>query len=157
MKEEVWKVYNNFIDRQFSNLGRYKIDNYIKNIKPNCSGYQTICVNGKRYPLHRIIADLFCDGKSIEKKIVDHINGIRDDNRSENLRWVTSSENNKNRRKDGRFKKEHFNLDNKQNSDEKMQIIFLLKQVERLQEECKRWSDYYFKKQEQLHTIQKMI
>ena len=29
MIEEVWKVYNNFIDRQFSNLGRYKIDNYI--------------------------------------------------------------------------------------------------------------------------------
>ena len=38
-----------------------------------------------------------------------------------------------------------------------MQIIFLLKQVERLQEECERWSDYYFKTQEQLHTIQKMI
>ena len=35
---------------------------------------------------------MFCDGY-FEGAYVDHINTIRDDNRAENLRWVTSKEN----------------------------------------------------------------
>lgn len=56
-----------------------------------------ISINGKVYnkPVHRLVAEMFCPNPE-HKPYVDHINAIRDDNRADNLRWVTSSENNKN-------------------------------------------------------------
>ncbi len=55
------------------------------------SGYLCIGIKGKYYKLHRL-AFLYMNGK-IPEKSVDHINGIRDDNRWENLREATSFEN----------------------------------------------------------------
>lgn len=56
-----------------------------------------ISINGKVYnkPVHRLVAEMFCDNTD-NKPYVDHINAVRWDNRASNLRWVTSSENNKN-------------------------------------------------------------
>lgn len=46
---------------------------------------------GKRYA-HRLVAEAFIPNPD-NKPEIDHINGVRSDNRAENLRWVTRAEN----------------------------------------------------------------
>lgn len=60
-------------------------------------GYQYIMLKGedssyKSYRVHRLIAQAFLDNYA-EELVVDHINGIRDDNRVENLAMKTQQEN----------------------------------------------------------------
>lgn len=55
-------------------------------------GYYRVCLNGKFYRLHRVIATAFIPNPE-GKPCIDHINAIRTDNRIENLRWVTHKEN----------------------------------------------------------------
>ena len=55
-------------------------------------------MNRKKFTLHRLLAQAYIPNP-FNKTQVDHINRIRDDNRLENLRWSTHSENNVN--KDG--------------------------------------------------------
>lgn len=57
-------------------------------------GYIRICVDNARYPAHRL-AWLYVMGAFPEHEI-DHINGIRFDNRISNLRVVTRSQNKQN-------------------------------------------------------------
>jgi hypothetical protein len=59
-------------------------------------GYIQIGINGKTYLAHRLIFFMF---NGFMPKYVDHINGIRNDNRIENLREADSFQNNWNRKK----------------------------------------------------------
>ena len=59
--------------------------------KPNSNGYLRVGIDGVRYGLHRI-AWFYVHGE-LPKNDIDHINGIRDDNRISNLRCVTRSTN----------------------------------------------------------------
>ena len=54
----------------------------------------TLCKNAvcKKLRVHRLVAIAFIDNPE-NKQYIDHINTIRIDNRIENLRWVTRSEN----------------------------------------------------------------
>lgn len=53
-------------------------------------GYVDVCINGKKYGLHRL-AFLYKTGSI--PKTVDHINGIKSDNRWDNLRECSLIEN----------------------------------------------------------------
>jgi hypothetical protein len=66
-------------------------------------GYIRICVKSKPYAAHRL-AWLYTTGR-FPKNDIDHINGVRNDNRFYNLREVTRRENQCNRKlhRDGRL------------------------------------------------------
>ena len=110
--QEIWKDYTGSIKAfhgliKVSNYGRiYKVGtNTSKNqsgilkCTKNTYGYVRlhISINGTEYnkPVHRLVAEMFCPNPD-NKPFVDHINANRSDNRASNLRWVTTSENNKN-------------------------------------------------------------
>lgn len=107
--EETWKVYNGKNKElhgiiMISDCGNvYRIEKGKTNSQPkllkpilNSRGYATIhiSINGKSHQksIHRLVAEMYCDNPH-DKKYVDHINAIRNDNRASNLRWVTHSEN----------------------------------------------------------------
>lgn len=60
-------------------------------------GYVRIAINGKLHAAHRL-AWVVMHG-STPSNVIDHINGIRSDNRISNLRDVTTSENAQNQKK----------------------------------------------------------
>ena len=56
------------------------------------NGYKTVFINKKYYRVHRLVAEKFIPNPD-KKPNVNHKNGIKDDNRMENLEWVTQKEN----------------------------------------------------------------
>ena len=68
----------------------------IRHGSTNKGGYKVIILNGKAYYVHQILAKMFV-GNPNNYEVVDHINHIRSDNRVENLRWVSQSNNLKNK------------------------------------------------------------
>ena len=63
-------------------------------------GYVYIYLNNVKYNVHRVIAEQFIANNDPDNQTeVDHINHIRTDNRIENLRWVTSLQNQNNKSK----------------------------------------------------------
>lgn len=56
-------------------------------------GYQKVFIHSKPYLLHRLILQSFTPVEDPNNWTVDHINGIRTDNRLKNLRWVTGEDN----------------------------------------------------------------
>ena len=61
------------------------------------NGYINVYIDNKITGKHRLIAEQWIKNDDPNsKKFVDHINRIRDDNRIDNLRWVSHSENMRN-------------------------------------------------------------
>lgn len=68
------------------------------------NGYMTVCVQGRKNLLvHRLIAETFVANPD-NRPEVDHSNRDRSDNRMENLRWATRSENQRNTVRNDRAK-----------------------------------------------------
>jgi hypothetical protein len=85
---------------------RKKVDGKI--IREHLShGYPTVKINGKDQRKHRLIALQFIPNPNNLPE-VDHINHNRVDNRIENLRWVTSSENKFNKGSHFGYQYEYF-------------------------------------------------
>lgn len=109
--EEVWKDVVGYEGLyQVSNLGRVKsVDRTIfrsstpQKVKGKIisqgllnSGYKAVSLwykkKRKAFTVHRLVANAFLE-KVDGKDFIDHINGVRTDNRANNLRWCTRIEN----------------------------------------------------------------
>jgi len=101
MNDEIWETINGFEHYSVSSLGNVRNDKTGRVLKPRKEGggYYTVvlCLKGiqKTHKIHRLVGDHFIENPE-NKRCIDHINHERTDNRAENLRWATTSENNMN-------------------------------------------------------------
>jgi len=100
IEDEEWRDLINYPGYKASSLGRIKTPkNNISNAQPRKSdGYIQVSIKklgdsrGKMVNLHRLIAEAFIPNPE-NKLEVNHINGLRYDNKVSNLEWATRHEN----------------------------------------------------------------
>ena len=103
LEKEIWKKidYSNYC---ISNKGNIKSNYKILKQQKDIDGYCVVKIvyKGKKrnVKVHRLVAQVFIPNPE-NKPQVNHINGIKTDNRVGNLEWVTASENERHKYKIG--------------------------------------------------------
>lgn len=84
---------------QVSSFGRYRSKfGIVSRPRVSQEGYVSVHIEKKLRRLHTLICEAWHGPKPTPNHTVDHINGIRSDNRPENLRWATRREQSLNQR-----------------------------------------------------------
>lgn len=102
MENEIWRpVVGYEINYEVSDVGNVRnihTGNLLKGFIAH-NGYRRIELffNGvkKKHPVHRLVANSFIGLPPTDKHQINHKNGLKTDNRVENIEWCTGSENRK--------------------------------------------------------------
>jgi len=99
---EVWKIYEPYPVYSVSNLGSVRNNKSGRILNPSLDshGYKKISIGSAAFRIskgvHKLVGEVFLENPNNYTDL-DHINRDRLDNRVENLRWVSRSENCANR------------------------------------------------------------
>lgn len=92
---EIWKRVAEFPVYYVSNLGRVANTSTGRILRPRKSGkgYRSVCLGAGNYrAIHRLVAIAFHPNpKGLPQ--VNHLDGVKSNNRSDNLAWASSNEN----------------------------------------------------------------
>ena len=89
-------------------IRRLGSDRFVSTSLDRLTGYMRVKLNGRTYKLHRILAKHFIENPD-DLPQVDHIDRNKTNNSIENLRWVTASENTRNRTVAAYGRREYLN------------------------------------------------
>lgn len=90
---ELWKHYRRaFSGYHFSNFGRILGRKGVGKGDIDRNGYVRVVIEHKHYMLHRLIGHLWVDGYR-RGLVINHKDGNKQNNRPENLEWVTQKQN----------------------------------------------------------------
>ena len=97
-RNEEWRPLENTNNIMVSNLGRVRRNGKLAKQKLNRDGYYTVSVkyldrdDSIHELVHRLVAKTFLENPD-NLPVIDHISGIKTDNRASNLRWCTVQQN----------------------------------------------------------------
>lgn len=104
MKEEIKKLVFRDIEYEVSNMGRVFKEGRELNQNTNADGYKVVWVVGNRnIGVHRFVAMAFIPNSDPRKDEVNHLDFDRENNRADNLEWVTHADNVRYSVKHGRY------------------------------------------------------
>jgi len=93
--KEIWKPCRDFEGYMVSNTGAVRsiVKGRLLKESVTAKGYIIVNITGHgQRRVHRLVAFEFCEGY-FEGAQVNHKNGVKSDNKAENLEWVTGSQN----------------------------------------------------------------